>query len=72
MGVMQKIKAAASLCQTTIYVATDSLAVGKCIWAEFAPFPSERLNKCDLGKKIISQPKLWYDIVYIPGRWNRT
>ena len=42
-----EIKAAASLCQTSIYVATDSLIMGKCIWTAFPPFPAAKLNKLD-------------------------
>lgn len=66
-GSHAEIKAAASLCQTPIYVATDSLAVGKCMWTVFSPFPNERLNKCDAARKFISQPKLWYEIAYTSG-----
>ena len=66
-GSHAEIIAAASLCQTPIYMATGSLAVGKCMWPVFAPFPSEQLNKCDAGRKIIPQPRLWYEIVYTSG-----
>ena len=66
-GSHAEIKAAASLCQTPIYVATDSLAVGKCIWTVFSPFPYEWLNKFDAAKKFISQAKLCYGIAYPSG-----
>ena len=62
-----EIKAAASLCQTSIYVATDSLIMGKCIWTAFPPFPAAKLNKLDTGKDFVSQPKPWYEIAYSSG-----
>ena len=64
-GSHAEIKAAASLYHTPIYVTTDSLAGGKRMWTAFAPFLSERLNKCDAGKKCISQPRLWYEIAIL-------
>ena len=36
-GSHAEIKAAASLCQKPVYVATDSLIVGKCTWTVFHP-----------------------------------
>ena len=55
-GSHTEIKAAASLCQRSIYVATDSLIMGKCIWTAFPPFPTAKL-KLDTGKDFVSQPK---------------
>lgn len=67
-GSHAEIKAAASLCQTPIYVATDSLNVEKCMWTVFSPFNKAELNELsDSEKKFISQPKLWYEIAYTSG-----
>ena len=66
-GSHAEIKVAASLCQMPIYVASDALAVRKCIWPVFSPFPNARLKQWDAGKKFISQPKLWYEITYTFG-----
>ena len=55
-GTHAEIKAAASLCQKPIYVATDSLNVNKCMWTVFQP---AQLNKTDVRKKnFISHPRL--------------
>ena len=43
-GSHAEIKAAASLCQKPVYVATDSLIVGKCTWTVFHPFPLAIVN----------------------------
>ena len=67
-GSHAEIKAAASLFQTPIYVATDSLNVGKCTWTVFSPFNAAELNElADTGKDFISQPKLRYEIAYTSG-----
>lgn len=66
-GTHAEIKAAASLCQKPIYVATDSLNIDKCMWTVFTPFQSSQLNVFDTWKTFISQPKQWYEIAYIHG-----
>ena len=64
-----EIKAAASLCQKPIYIATDSLSVSKCMWTVFPPFHPAQLKfgTNDTWKRFISQPTQWYKIVYSQG-----
>ena len=62
-GSHAEIKAAASLCQKSAYVATDSLIVGKC--TVFHPFPSAVLNM--IYTNFITQPKPWYEIAHTSG-----
>ena len=62
-GSQAEIKAAASLPKKSIYVATDSLVVGKCMWTAFTPFNASELN-FDTGMSFISQPMSWYEIAY--------
>ena len=61
-GSHAEIKAAASLCQKPVYVATDSLIEGKCTWTMFYPFPSASLNMTNTN--FITLPKPWYEIAY--------
>ena len=60
-----EIKAAATLFQRSIYVATDSLMVGRCKWTVFNPFPAEQCNRgthSDAAKQFATQPKRWLEI----------
>ena len=65
-GSHAEIKAAASLTQAPVYVATDSLRTNKeCAWTVFTPFPKTRLNKldtCRLG--FVSESRMWYELAY--------
>lgn len=66
-GSHAEIKAAASLCQKPVYVATDSLTVGKCTWTVFHPFPLAIVNMHMVNTNFITQPKPWYEIAYTSG-----
>ena len=64
-GSHAEIKAAASLFQRPIYVATDSLMKGKCTWTVFSSFSKRKLTSTDMAKKFILLPKQWYELAYI-------
>ena len=64
-GSHTEIKAAASVFQRPIYVATDSLVQGKCMWTVFFPFSKVQLTNTDSGKNFLLLPKLWYELAYI-------
>ena len=66
-GSHTEIKAAASLCQKPVYVATDSLTAGKCTWTVFHPFPLAIVNMHMVNTNFITQPKPWYEIAYTSG-----
>ena len=58
-----ELKAAATLFQKTIYVATDSLVQGQCKWITFPPFPEACLPKGPVCFDVLNQ-KSWLEICY--------
>ena len=66
-GSHAEIKAAASLYQTPIYVATDSLNVNKYVWTVFPPFLPTQLKFDECDRDFITQPRQWFEIAYTQG-----
>ena len=64
-GSHAEIKAAASLMQKPVYVATDSLVVGKCVWTVFTPFSKDKLKAGSASTDFCLHDRNWFEMAYI-------